>query len=83
MLVYFKNYIYICGMKDKVIVVFDVANRSFDAYKDVSDAAGHVDIVPTTLSYNIADDGVYYTGSYFVGYGDMHKSKRGGKREKK
>ncbi len=63
----------------KGIVVFDVAGRSFDVYRDVPDAAGHVGIPSSTLSYNLSHSDVYYTGTYFVGYGELHKSNRGRK----
>ena len=45
-LAYLVSFAYICGMRDtKGIIVFDIAARSFDVYKDISDAAGHVGMV--------------------------------------
>ena len=68
-------------MKDnRGVIVFNVADREFDVYKDVSDAAGHVDMVTSTLSYNLSNSSVHYTGTYFIGYGNIHKSNRGGRR---
>jgi len=63
----------------KGIVVFNMAGRSFDVYKDIPDAAEHVGISASTLSYNLSKDSVYYTGSYFVGYSLIQRSKRGRK----
>ena len=67
--------------KKRGIVVFDVANRSFDVYKDLPAAAGHVGLPVSSLSHTLSNAGVHYTGSCFIGYGDIHKSNRGGNRK--
>ena len=58
------------------IVVFDVARGTFDIYKDVPDAAGHINMPIDTLRYTL-ERGIRYYNGYFIGYGDIHKSNRG------
>jgi hypothetical protein len=72
-------------MKDKKtergIVVFDVSSRTFDVFKDVSDAAERLDTPVSTLHSWLPD--IHYTGSCFVGEGTIYRSGRGGPRVKK
>jgi len=69
--------VYICSMSNKKVVVFNVSERTFDIYGDVKQAADKVGMKDTTLGYNIRRSGVYYTGGFFVGYGSVHRSRRG------
>jgi hypothetical protein len=67
------------GKMKKEIVVFDLSEKTFDIYKDISAVASDLGISPRRLKGRI-EGGVWYTGMRFVGYGERHKSTRGGVR---
>ena len=64
--------------RDQSIVMFNVADRTMDIYKDFTPVAELLGIPRTTLQSRL-DSGVQYNGKYFVGYGNNHKSNRGRK----
>ena len=60
------------------IVAFNVMKHTFDIYKDLSVAAGAIDMSRSTLNARLRKHRVFYTGGFFIGYASYHKSTRGG-----
>ena len=63
---------------ERCIVVFSMTHGAADVYKDLSDAASHVDCSPRTLRRKM-EDGVCFVSNCWVCYGNIHKSNRGRK----
>ena len=61
---------------DQVIVLFNIAGRTMDVYRDHGPVADILGMPRTTLQSKLGG-GILYTGEYFVGYGGLHKSGRG------
>ena len=59
------------------IVITDMKELSIDVYKDLKEAANHLNVSANILKTKLLNDHVIMINHSIVGYGLLHKSNRG------